>query len=74
MKRRIYKRFRFLRAVLRGMGAPAFMFESEHRGRRVTGYPHANEMEAMRSDWLRIGGDFQTAVKREETFRATTQS
>lgn len=49
----------FFSGVLQGMSASASV-----RISRDYGYPHASVEDALRSDWDRIGGDFDVAMKR----------
>lgn len=50
----------FINAVLNGMASTV-----EPASKNKYAYPHSSDMSAMRSDWLRVGGDIKTVIKRE---------
>lgn len=52
---------KFLNSALAALGALASFAPSGTALR----YPHATEMEALGSDWTRIGSDMRTVVARE---------
>ncbi|MDR2366136.1 MAG: hypothetical protein LBD68_09870 [Zoogloeaceae bacterium] len=59
----------FLRALLIGMSAPAFVFETPRITRLVAPPPTASSartsLDALRGDWARVGQDFSTVIARE---------
>ena len=57
MGRAVRKARVFIRGVLRGLESPGDTFVVN-----TYSYPHKSEQEAMRSDWVRVGGEIQTAL------------
>jgi hypothetical protein len=55
----------FWNAFLDGLAAPAFVFGPPCR-HRIKGYPHASELEALRSDWNHVGEDLRRGIEREK--------
>lgn len=55
----------FLFGVIRGLESPA----DTYRVNRYA-YPHRSEQEALRGDWLRVGGDMRKTIKREKDGKA----
>lgn len=52
---------KFIQAALSAVGALASFAPSP----QITGYPHLSEMDALKSDWSRIGLDMRTVIERE---------
>jgi hypothetical protein len=49
----------FFRGVIVGGGAPVGAFSANRYS-----YPHASELEAMRGDWCKVGGDMKVALEK----------
>lgn len=58
--KRLGHSFGFASGFLRGLGAPAYLYSRSSYDRPS----ERSDLERMRSDWRRIGGDFRTAVSR----------
>lgn len=66
MKNTVMRRKAFWSAFWCGMAAPGLLFASDStRIARVEARP-IGARDAMRGDWMKIGGDFRTVMVREE--------
>ena len=57
MGKTVRKARAFFGGMLRGIESPAEAFVIN-----VYTYPHVSEQAAMRSDWIRVGGEMQKAL------------
>lgn len=69
MGKALRKATAFIHGVFRGIGSPADTFTVN-----VYAYPHESELEAMRTDWIRVGNMLKDSMKRADVQRATTEA